>query len=251
MTADAFDIADRLQTPVIMLTDLDLGMNQHITDDLEWDDSRQYDLGKVVTAQELDEMDRFGRYLDVDGDGITYRSLAGVHKDKGAFFTRGTSRTEYAVYTESSDEYEKNMQRLLVKWRTASQYIPAPKFNIADDKCDVGLIHFGTSMAASEEAIELISETYGVSVNSMRIRAFPFQNEVDQFIARHQRVFVVEQNRDAQLKTMLVTELGLDSAQLSSILHFNGEPISARFIVKQLETALDLKHGISVSEQAS
>ena len=251
MTADAFDIADRMQTPVIMLTDLDLGMNQHISDDLEWDDSRQYDLGKVVSTQDLENMERFGRYLDVDGDGVTFRSLAGAHEDKGAFFTRGTSRTEYAVYTESSDEYEKNMQRLLVKWNTAKQYIPAPEIDIIDSSHDIGVIHYGTSMAATEEAIDLIAKKHGLKMNSLRVRAFPFQDEVHEFIAQHKQVFVVEQNRDAQLKILLVNELELDSAKLTPILHHNGEPISALAIVTQLEHALDLKQAASVSEQAS
>ncbi len=250
MTADAFDIADRLQTPVIMLTDLDLGMNQHICDELVWDDARDYDLGKVVTAEQLDKMERFGRYLDVDGDGITYRSLAGVHKNKGAFFTRGTSRTEYAVYTESSDEYQKNMERLLVKWQTAERYVPAPHINITDTKHSIGVIHYGTSMAATEEAIDWMAQEHGIKLNSMRIRAFPFQNEVRDFIAQHDQVLIVEQNRDAQLKTLLVIELGLDSAKLTPILHFNGEPISALSITQQFVDALQLSAPASVSEQA-
>ena len=249
MTADAFDIADRLQTPVIMMTDLDLGMNQHICDELQWDDERQYDLGKVVTADDLDNMERFGRYLDVDGDGITYRSLAGAHPTKGAFFTRGTSRTEYAVYTESGDEYEANMKRLLLKWKTAVNYIPEPIIKINDKAKKIGVIHYGTSMAATEEAIDLIQEHHGLKLNEMRIRAFPFQDSVKEFIDSHDSILVVEQNRDAQLKIMLVTELGLDSADLVPILHFNGDPISALTIVQRIEKALDLKQLSSVSEQ--
>ncbi len=249
MTADSFDLADRLQTPVIMLTDLDLGMNQHICDDLEWDDARQYDLGKVVSKEDLDNMDRFGRYLDVDGDGITYRSLAGVHESKGAFFTRGTSRTEYAVYTESSDEYEANMQRLLVKWRTARNYVPAPEIKIADEGKAIGVIHYGTSMASTEEAIDLMAQQHGVKLNSLRVRAFPFQDEVEEFIAAHSQVFLVEQNRDAQLKTLLVNELELDSASITPILHYNGEPISALSILEQLQTALGLTATVEASKK--
>ena len=249
MTADAFDIADRLQTPVIMMTDLDLGMNQHICDDLEWDDQRQYDLGKVVSREDLDGLERYGRYLDVDGDGITYRSLAGTHPTKGAFFTRGTSRTEYAVYTESSDEYEANMERLMVKWHTAKDYVPKPVIKISDTKKSIGVIHYGTSMAATEEAIDMIQEQHGLTLNEMRIRAFPFQDSVNDFIAAHDQILIVEQNRDAQLKTLLVTELGLNPAELVSILHFNGEPISALAIVQRIEKALHLEQLASVSKQ--
>ena len=237
LTADAFDIAERLQTPVIMLTDLDLGMNQHICDDLEWDDQREYDRGKVYSAEDLEKIERFGRYLDSDGDGITYRTIPGVHPEKGSFFTRGTSRDEYAVYTEKGEEYEKNMQRLQVKWATAPQYLPAPIENIRDTNAKVGLIHFGTSMESTREAIDRLA-AQGVKANDLRILAFPFHDEVAAFIEQHEQVFVVEQNRDAQFKSLLVNELQIEPNKLQSVLHFNGDPISADDILSKIEPLL-------------
>ena len=237
LTADAFDIAERLQTPVIMLTDLDLGMNQHICDDLEWDDQREYDRGKVYSAEDLEKIERFGRYLDSDGDGITYRTIPGVHPEKGSFFTRGTSRDEYAVYTEKGEEYEKNMQRLQVKWATAPQYLPAPIENIRDTNAKVGLIHFGTSMESTRESIDRLA-AQGVKANDLRILAFPFHDEVAAFIEQHEQVFVVEQNRDAQFKSLLVNELQIEPNKLQSVLHFNGDPISADDILSKIEPLL-------------
>ncbi len=237
LTADAFDIADRLQTPVIMLTDLDLGMNEHLIDELEWDDSREYDKGKVLNAEQLDNMERFGRYLDVDDDGIPYRTIAGTHPDKGAFFTRGTSRDEYAIYTEKGHLYEQNMVRLSKKWKTAPQHLPMPISNTRAKDSSIGIIHFGTSMSAVHEAIDLLSEQ-GHQINDLRVLAFPFHEEVLNFIESHERVFVVEQNRDAQFKSLLVNELELDPKRLESILHFNGDPISARLISDTLNTKL-------------
>jgi len=237
LTADAFDIAERLQTPVIMLTDLDLGMNQHICDELEWDDSRRYDRGKVYSAEDLDNMERFGRYQDSDGDGITYRTIPGTHPDKGAFFTRGTSRTEYAIYTEKGEEYEKNLQRLQVKWATAPQHLPQPIETTRDDNATIGLIHFGTSMEATREAIDIMSAR-GQQANDLRVLAFPFHAQVQAFIEQHNQVFVIEQNRDAQFKSLLVNELQIDPAKLQSVLHFNGDPISADDILCKVDLAL-------------
>ena len=237
LTADAFDIAERLQTPVIMLTDLDLGMNQHICDELEWDDNRSYDRGKVYSAQDLDKMERFGRYLDSDGDGITYRTIPGTHPEKGSFFTRGTSRDEYAIYTEKGQEYEKNMQRLQVKWATAPQYLPAPIETTLDANAKIGLIHFGTSMESTREAIDIMAAR-GQQANDLRIVAFPFHDEVKAFIDRHEQVFVVEQNRDAQFKSLLVNELQIEPNKLQSVLHYNGDPISADNITSKIDLAL-------------
>lgn len=236
LTADAFDIADRLQTPVIMLTDLDLGMNEHICDELEWDDQRGYDRGKVMTAEDLQQStERWGRYLDVDGDGITYRTIPGVHAEKGAYFNRGTSRDEYAVYTEKGEAYQRNMERLEVKWATAPQHLPVPRQIMRDDSKRVGIIHYGTSMEAVHEAIDLLG---GQSANDLRILAFPFHQEVLDFIEQHQQVFVVEQNRDAQLKTLIVNELQVDPKRLQSVLHYNGDPISARSVLRSLSDHL-------------
>lgn len=242
LTADAFDIADRLQTPVIMLTDLDLGMNEHICDDLEWDDNRSYDRGKVLNAQDLEKIERFGRYLDVDGDGIPYRTVAGTHAEKGAFFTRGTSRDEYAVYTEKGEAYQRNMERLEVKWATAPEYLPQAIETKRSESNSVGVIHFGTSLEATHEALDILNKQ-GQTANDLRILAFPFGPEVAEFIERHEQVVIVEQNRDAQLKTLVVNELQIDPKRLHSILHYNGDPISARQVRNGLDEILDTAAG--------
>jgi len=237
LTADAFDIAERLQTPVIMLTDLDLGMNEHICDELTWEDSRRYDRGKVLSADDLENMERYGRYLDVDGDGITYRTIPGVHTEKGAFFTRGTSRDEYAAYTEKGEAYQRNMERLEVKWATAPNHLPKPVETTRDTGNAIGVIHFGTSLAATHEALDTLASD-GYAANDLRIVAFPFQDEVRAFIEKHDQVFVIEQNRDAQFKSLLVNELQIDPKRFHSVLHFNGDPISARNIHARIEMIL-------------
>lgn len=230
MTAQAFDLAEQLQTPIIMLTDLDLGMNDTMSDPLEWDDERRYQRGKVLTAEELDSMsERFGRYLDVDGDGIPYRTYPGTHPTKGSFFTRGTSRDEYAVYTEDGAEYVKNMERLLKKWETAKQYVPAPEIITSEGGSKVGVLHYGTSMDATYEAIDYLAEE-GLAVDSCRIRAFPFSREIEDFIEQHETVFVVEQNRDAQMRSLLVNDCEIDPKSLIPVLNYDGMPITARYI---------------------
>ena len=231
MTAQSFDLAEQLQTPIIILTDLDLGMNDHVTEPLEWDDSRAYKRGKVLTAEDLEGMGRFGRYLDVDGDGITYRTYPGTHATKGSYFTRGTSHTEYATYTEDSDEYVKNMERLLVKWETAKEYVPTPQFYDNKIENDYAMLFFGTSIYAAEEAMDLLKEQ-GVDMNAIRIKAFPFNDEVKAFIKSHKKVFVIEQNRDAQLRTLLVNELEINPNKLVPILNYDGMPITADKITR-------------------
>ena len=238
LTADAFDIADRLQTPVIMLTDLDLGMNEHVCDDLTWDENRSYDRGKVLSANDLENMERFGRYLDVDGDGITYRTVPGTHAEKGAFFTRGTSRDEYAAYTEKGEAYQRNMERLEVKWATAPEHLPKPIETTRDSANSIGVIHFGTSLEATHEALDKLAND-GHKANDLRILAFPFQSEVREFIEKHDLIFVVEQNRDAQFKTLIVNELQLDPKHLHSVLHFNGDPISALNVRTGIDAVLN------------
>ena len=226
-TADAFDLAERLQTPVMVMTDLELGMNDNLSDPLEWDDNRSYDRGKVYTAADLDAMTtRFGRYLDVDGDGITYRTYPGTHPKKGVFFTRGTSRDEYAVYTEDGAEYVKNMNRLLKKWNTAKSYVPVPQLYQQKNSSDYGVIFYGTSTQAAEEAIDQL-DAEGMKLDALRVKAFPFNAEVEKFIREHKAVFVIEQNRDGQLRSLLVNDCGLNPAQLIPILHFDGMPITA------------------------
>lgn len=238
LTADAFDIADRLQTPVIILTDLDLGMNEGICDELSWDDEHSYDRGKVYSTKELEKLERFGRYLDIDGDGITYRTIPGRHPDKGVYFNRGTSRDEYGVYTEKGEEYEKNMRRLIRKWATTPKYLPTPIETERDTLNRTGVIHFGTSMAATHEAIDRLAAR-GQPANDLRILAFPFHQSVTEFIEKHDQLFVVEQNRDAQMRTLLINELEIDPARLTPILHFNGDPISAAAVFEGIVQTLD------------
>ena len=239
MTADAFDLAEQLQTPIIMLTDLDLGMNDTMSDPLDWDDSRQYKRGKVFTAEDLESMsERFGRYVDVDGDGIPYRTYPGTHPTKGSFFTRGTSRDEYAVYTEDGSEYEKNMQRLLKKWETAKKYVPAPEIIIAEKGSSIGVLHFGTSTDATMEAIDYLTRD-GLAVDSCRIRAFPFNQEIEDFIDSHRTVFVVEQNRDAQMRSLLVNDCEINPKHLIPVLNYDGMPITASFIQGKIVDYMD------------
>ncbi|WP_101760475.1 2-oxoacid:acceptor oxidoreductase subunit alpha [Oceanicoccus sp. KOV_DT_Chl] len=234
MTADAFDLAEHLQTPVIMLTDLDLGMNDNMSDPLEWDDNRAYNRGKVFSEQDLEEMaGKFGRYLDVDGDGIPYRTYPGTHPTKGSFFTRGTSRDEYAVYTEDGAEYVKNMERLLLKWETAKALVPQAEIILAQGGSKIGVLHFGTSMDATLEAADYLAEE-GMAVDTCRIRAFPFNQDVEDFIASHETVFVVEQNRDAQMRSLLVNDCDIDPKHLNKILSYDGMPITARFIQQKI-----------------
>jgi len=230
-TAKALDLADRLQTPVIVMSDLELGMNDNLSEPLTWDDSRAYDRGKVLDAEALDASGRFGRYLDLDGDGIGYRTYPGTHPDKGAFFTRGTSRDEYAAYTESPEAYVQNMERLLKKWHTAATLVPPAEIVERGEK--VGILFYGTSMLPMQEALDLLADE-GIHLDTIRVRGFPFGAEVEEFIDAHDFVFVVDQNRDAQMKTLLVTELELDPARLVSIRYFGGLSISADTIVRQV-----------------
>lgn len=237
LTATSFDLAERLQTPVIIMTDLDLGMNDHVTPPLKWDDSTRYDRGKVLDAEGLDKVEKFGRYLDVDGDGIPYRTIPGTHPTKGAFVARGTSRDEYAVYTEDGNVYQKNMDRLMKKWDTAKELVPAPQFYQSSNSRPNGVIFFGTSTYAAEEAVELL-KAEGIELDAMRPRAFPFSKEFEEFVASHEKVFVIEQNRDAQFRSMMMIELDADPAKLVSILNYNGTPITADDIFKQIKGSL-------------
>lgn len=233
MTADAFDLAEQLQTPIIMLTDLELGMNDHLSAPLHWDDKRSYKRGKTLSAEQLDKIEKFGRYVDVDGDGICYRTIPGTHPEKGAFFTRGTSRDTYAVYTEDGDKYVENMDRLIRKFETAKQYVPAPELYKQHANASYGVVFFGTSTQASLEALDILAEE-GIHLNALRIRAFPFNSTVDEFIAQHEKVFVVEQNRDAQLRTLLMAENDVAPKQMISVLNYDGMPITAQQILRKI-----------------
>jgi len=317
MTADAFDLTERLQTPVIVMTDLDLGMNDHITEPLVWDDSRAYDRGKILTGEQLDQIaaasalgsrassldaasangdagghhadlpghdgsnetagqpleqfkGKFGRYLDIDDDGIPYRTIAGTNATRGAFVTRGSSRDEYGVYTEDGEAYKRNVDRLARKWDTAKELVPQPVFyrradtpvrmsakheNGADDlgrsidqdnlaggtgdadksvRTPLGVIFFGTSTYAAEEAIEMLAAD-GITLDAMRPRAFPFGRAFKEFVDAHERIFVIEQNRDAQFRSLMLIELGVDASKLISVLNYDGMPITADNIYRQIK----------------
>jgi len=225
-TAAAFDLANRLQTPVIVMSDLDLGMNDHMSAPFTWDDSRTYDPGKVLSAGDLEKIEHFGRYLDTDGDGIPYRTLPGTHPTKGAFFTRGTSKDEYARYTEMGDAYVRNMDRLKKKFKTAVDYLPPPELYQAKNRSRQGVIFFGTTTYAALEALDWLKER-GIPLDAMRITAYPFSDKVKDFIEQHESVFVIEQNRDGQLRTLLINQLEVHPRQLVSILNYDGMPITA------------------------
>ncbi len=232
-SAAALDLADRLQTPVFVMTDLDIGMNTRLCEPLQWDDSKEYDRGKLMTAEMLDAGKEFGRYLDVDGDGIPFRTLPGTHPTKGGYFTRGTTKNAYAQYSETGPDYTYNVQRLLRKFETAKKLVPQPVLTASKEPARFGVIYFGSTSPSMHEALEALA-AQGVHVNALRLRGFPFAEEVAEFVQSHTKVFVVEQNRDAQMKTLLVNEAGIPSASLISILHYDGTPITARFITKEI-----------------
>ncbi len=242
-SATALDLADRLQTPVFVMTDLDIGMNQRLCKPFAWDDAREYDRGKVLTAEQLEAGFDFGRYKDVDGDGIPWRTLPGTHANKGAYFTRGTTRNAYAVYSEQGPDYIYNVQRLLKKFATAATLVPQPEVRAAAKKTGLGVIYFGSTSPAMDEALVALADA-GIHVDALRLRAFPFPASVAEFIHQHDRVFVVEQNRDAQMRGMLINELEIDPAWLVKVLHFDGTPITARFITDAITTHV---HALAVA----
>jgi 2-oxoglutarate ferredoxin oxidoreductase subunit alpha len=235
--AAALDLADRLQTPIFLMTDLDIGMNQRLCKPFAWDDTRTYDRGKVMTAEELEAGKDFGRYKDVDGDGIPWRTYPGTHPTKGSFFTRGTTRDPYARYSERGPDYIYNMERLCAKFRTAADLVPQPVLRSAAHATPLGVLYFGSTSPAMQEALDVLTAA-GIHIDALRLRAFPFPESVDRFIAGHEQVFVVEQNRDAQMHALLVNELGVDPARLVKVLHYDGTPITARFITQAIQTHL-------------
>ncbi|WP_448871459.1 2-oxoacid:acceptor oxidoreductase subunit alpha [Desulfobulbus propionicus] len=238
MTADAFDLADRLQTPVIVMSDLDLGMNDHFGPPLCWDPNRVYDRGKVLGVEQLETLvGRWGRYRDSDGDGICYRTYPGTHPDKGVYFTRGTSHDEYSAYTEDSGAYVATMERLRRKWESAKRLLPLARIRITHPHARLGAVFFGTTTPSAYEAIALLAEQ-GIPINTMRLRAFPFQQEVLDFIHNHALVFVIEQNRDGQMRTLLINEGNLPAHKLVSIVSYDGLPVASRFLVRALAEAL-------------
>ena len=232
-TADALDLADRLQTPVLVMTDLELGMNDWLSEPFEWDDNRTYDRGKVLNEAELEASKSFGRYVDVDNDGIGYRTYPGTHPTKGAFFTRGTSRDAYARYTELPEAYVENVDRLLAKWDTAKKLVPKAERVDSGRGARGGIVYYGTSATPMQEALDILS-TEGISLDALRVRAFPFGEEVSKFVADHEFVFVIDQNRDGQMRTLLINELECDPARLVSVRYYGGLSISADHIVAQV-----------------
>jgi 2-oxoglutarate ferredoxin oxidoreductase subunit alpha len=233
MGALAFDLADRLQTTIFVMLDLDIGMNEWLTRPFTWDDSRRLDRGKVMTYEDLEAGREFARYLDVDGDGVPYRTYPGVHPTKGGYFTRGSSRNPYARYSEEGAVYVDNMERLLRKFDTAKGLIPAPVRRPARRPTHTGVIYYGSTTPALHEALDAL-EGMGRHLDALRVRGFPFADEVSRFIAEHDRVFVVEQNRDGQLRTLLMNECGVDPGKLEPVLHYDGTPITARFIADRI-----------------
>jgi len=234
--ADSFDIADRLQTPVIVLSDLELGMNEQICDPLNWDDERQYDRGKILNEQQLDEIEKYGRYQDIDGDGIPYRTYPGTHPSKGSYFTRGSSHDANAAYTEDGDIYAEIMDRISLKFKTALNYIPEPEISSLGSN-PRGVIYLGTTTSAIKETLDNLQKK-GISLDTMRLRGFPFHESVRDFINKHEIVYVIEQNRDAQLKSLLKIECNASEEQMFSILSYNGVLITAQQIEKEILDSL-------------
>ena len=231
--AAALDLADRLQTPVFVMTDLDIGMNQRLCKPFAWEEGRMLDRGKVMTAEMLEAGRDFGRYKDVDGDGIPWRTLPGTHATKGSYFTRGTTRDAYARYSERGPDYIYNVERLLTKFATAATLVPPPVIRKVRQKTRLGVIYFGSTSPAMHEALDALKQV-GIHLDAMRLRAFPFPESVARFIDAHERVYVVEQNRDAQMHSLLVNELDIDPARMVRVLHYDGTPITARFITSAI-----------------
>jgi 2-oxoglutarate ferredoxin oxidoreductase subunit alpha len=232
MAVTAFDLSDRLQTPVFVLSDLDIGMNDWMIPELEWDDSTQPDRGKVLSSDDVNNLEKFYRYLDTDGDGIAARTLPGENP-RGAYFVRGSGHNKLGFYTESSDEYKELVDRLLVKWKTAKTLVPKPVLKRAREETGIGIIAYGSSDGAVLEALDHLA-AIGIHADYMRVLAFPFNGEVTEFVENHETVFVVEQNRDAQLRTLLILETNTDARKLVPVLHYNGMPIPSECVVKGL-----------------
>ncbi|MGR8948225.1 MAG: 2-oxoacid:acceptor oxidoreductase subunit alpha [Gammaproteobacteria bacterium] len=247
MGAAAFDLADRLQTPIFVMLDLDIGMNERLCDPLEWDEERRYDRGKVMTAEMLEQGADFGRYLDVDGDGIPYRTYPGTHPNKGVYFTRGTTKDRYARYSEAGADYVENMERLALKFRTGSSYVPPAivEKNAIDNS--LGIIYYGSTSPAMVESFHQL-KLHGINANGLRIRAFPFGTEVEEFIRDHEKIIVVEQNSTGQLRSLLVNELEINPAKLMPALHYDGTPITANFITRTVLEFVNPEQGTQPAE---
>ena len=232
---EAFDIAERFQTPVFVLTDLDLGMNNWMSDQFQYPE-KPIDRGKVLTAEDLNRLGGFARYRDVDGDAIGWRTLPGTRHPKAAYFTRGSGHNDAAGYTEKPDEYQAIMERLSRKFENARKAVPAPEI-VKNGTSKIGFIAFGSSDFAVRESLDQIKKEYKLDVDYLRIRAYPFAHEIHDFVASHERVYVIEQNRDAQMESLLKLDLQADQVvKLRSILHYNGLPVDARSITDEFVT---------------
>jgi 2-oxoglutarate ferredoxin oxidoreductase subunit alpha len=229
MAVQAFDLAERLQTPVMVLSDLDIGMNDWMCRDLRWDDSYRPDRGKLLSMDEVLKLEKFYRFIDKDGDGITPRTLPGMHP-KAAYFTRGSGHNQFGAYTEDAADYQAVLDRLVKKWATARRLVPRAVID-ATAGSRVAIVSVGSCDGAIREAHDVL-RSRGVGVDYMRVRAFPFSEDVEKFLAAHELLFVVEQNRDAQLRALLTLETAVDKSKLRSLLHYNGLPISSAFIVE-------------------
>ena len=232
---EAFNLTERLQTPVFVLTDLDLGMNNWMSEPFAYPE-KPLDRGKVLTAEDLERLGGFARYRDVDGDGIGWRTLPGTKHPKAAYFTRGSGHNDSAGYTEKPDEYQAVMDRLTRKFENARTLVPAP-VTLKNGSSKIGFLAYGTTDFAMRESMDEIKKEYGRDVDYMRIRAYPFTQEIHDFVASHERVYVVEQDRDAQLASLLKLDLPSEQAtKLRSILHYNGLPIDACSITEEFAT---------------
>lgn len=237
LSADAFDLAERLQTPVLVMSDLDIGMNDWVCDPFKWDDKRRHDRGKVLSAAELDAAVEWGRYRDVDGDGIPYRTIPGVHPNKGAYFTRGSSHDENARYTEDGRIHARVLDRLLRKFSTAAEIVPKPVIDTCERGSSTGIVYFGSTQPAVLEALDMLKAD-GCAVDAMRLRAFPFSKEVIEFANAHDQLLVVEQNRDGQMRSLLMMEAGIAGAKMQSILNIDGYPLTARFVADAVKNII-------------
>jgi 2-oxoglutarate/2-oxoacid ferredoxin oxidoreductase subunit alpha len=245
----SFDLADFFQTTIFVMLDLDIGMQEWLTAPFKWDENRTLNRGKVLSAADLEAGREFGRYLDVDGDAVPYRTYPGTHPTKGSYFTRGSSHDRYARYSEKADDYTDGMDRLLRKWETMKSRVPQPVRRNAKKRTPDGVIYFGSTEPAMDEALAKL-ESEGVHLDALRVRAFPFADEVFEFIRAHEQVFVVEQNRDAQLKSLLVNEGGVHPARLVSVLCYDGASITARFIAAAISEKLKAGHAAALPEKA-
>jgi len=240
MAVNALDLAERFQTPVFFLSDIDIGMNDWMVDELSWDDNYVPDRGKILTREDLDKIDEFYRYLDVDGDHITYRTLPGTHPTKGAYFNRGSGHNKYGRYTEDSAEYKEVVDRLVLKWKSSADHVPQPVIRKASKNSGLGIIAIGSSDGAVIEACDRLAKE-GIHLDYMRVRAFPFPQQVEDFIMQRDRVFIIDQNRDGQLHDLILTETNVAREKMTSIRHYAGEPLSYRFVAEKLREHIALR----------